>query len=563
MAFGWLSLVPSLLTIGLAIATRRVVLSLMLGLVAGTLILLPGPTSFFAQSPELAGRWDRYLLASLLLAAEQLAEEHLWTSLADSDHLRVFVFTSLLGIQVALIHHSGGMRGVIASLAGAIHSRRRSLIVTWLLGLVIFIDDYANSLLVGSTMRPLTDRWRVSREKLAYLVDSTSAPVAGLALVSTWVAGEISYMLEGFANAGVDLEASAFGIFVQTLPYRFYPLFALLLVWMVIWSGRDFEPMASAEQRCRSGLPPRWQSATDELPVETLESQPVTASLIANGLLPLAVTLLVTLGLLWHTGQTLWQERLSGSLTPGPSGGWQTWADIIGNGDSYLALVYGSLAGLICIVLLMLAQGQLRTTAWRQAALGGWLQVLPALVILWLAWALSRLTGQQFLDTGSFLASQLGESLPIAWLPTVSFLLAAGVAFATGTSWGTMGIVMPIVIPLAFQLGQLQNASLTADAPVMLASIGSVLAGAIFGDHCSPISDTTILSSRASGCDHIAHVRTQLPYAGLAGAVAIAAGTLPAGWGVSPWLTLPLGGLALWLCLRLFGRSTAADQGPE
>jgi Na+/H+ antiporter NhaC len=211
------------------------------------------------------------------------------------------------------------------------------------------------------------------------------------------------------------------------------------------------------------------------------------------------------------------------------------------------------------ILLLMLVQGQLRTTAWRQAALAGWLQVLPALVILWLAWALSRLTGEQFLDTGSFLASQLGESLPLAWLPTVSFVLAAGVAFATGTSWGTMGIVMPVIIPLAFQLGQFQSVALTANDPLMLASIGSVLAGAIFGDHCSPISDTTILSSRASGCDHIAHVRTQLPYAGLAGAVAIAAGTLPAGWGVSPWLTLPLGGLTLWISLRLLGRSTAAD----
>ncbi len=559
MAFGWLSLMPSLLTIGLAIATRRVVLSLMLGLVAGTLILLPGPSAFFAQYPELAGRWDRYLIASLMLAVEQLTEEHLWTSLADSDHLRVFVFTSLLGIQVALIHHSGGMRGVIASLAGAIHSRRRSQIVTWLLGLIIFIDDYANSLLVGSTMRPLTDRWRVSREKLAYVVDSTSAPVAGLALVSTWVAGEISYMVEGFANAGVDLEASAFGIFVQTLPYRFYPLFALLLVWMVIWSGRDFGPMVTAEQRCRSGQPPSWKSATDELPAATFDSQSVTAGLIANGLLPLAMTLLVTLGLLWKTGRAAWQEQLSGSPESVSSGGWQTWADIIGNGDSYLALVYGSLAGLIGILLLMLVQGQLRTTAWRQAALAGWLQVLPALVILWLAWALSRLTGEQFLDTGSFLASQLGESLPLAWLPTVSFVLAAGVAFATGTSWGTMGIVMPVIIPLAFQLGQFQSVALTANDPLMLASIGSVLAGAIFGDHCSPISDTTILSSRASGCDHIAHVRTQLPYAGLAGAVAIAAGTLPAGWGVSPWLTLPLGGLTLWISLRLLGRSTAAD----
>lgn len=559
MAFGWLSLVPSLLTIGLAIATRRVVLSLMLGLVAGTLILLPGPTSFFAQAPELVGRWDLYVTSSLMLAAGQLAEEHLWTSLVDSDHLRVFVFTSLLGIQVALIHHSGGMRGVIASLASAIKSRRRSQLVTWVLGLLIFIDDYANSLLVGSTMRPVTDRWRVSREKLAYLVDSTSAPVAGLALVSTWVAGEISYMVEGFANAGVDLEASAFGIFVQTLPYRFYPLFALLLVWMVIWSGRDFGPMADAEQRCRAGQPPRWKPAAEPLPVETLDSRPVPASLIANGLLPLGITLLVTLGLLWQTGRTSWREQLSGSSKPERNVGWQQLADIIGSGDSYLALVYGSLSGLLCILLLMWAQGQLRTTAWRQAALGGWLQVLPALVILWLAWALSRLTGEQFLDTGSFLASQLGENLPIAWLPTVSFLLAGGIAFATGTSWGTMGIVMPIIIPLALQLGQLQGSSLSVNDPLMLASIGSVLAGAIFGDHCSPISDTTILSSRASGCDHIAHVRTQLPYAALAGTVAIVVGTLPTGWGVSPWLTLPLGAAALWISLRLLGRLPVAD----
>ncbi len=230
--FGWLSLLPPLLVIFLAIATGRIVVSLILGVFVGALISAGG---------------------NPLIAVAGALETHLWQALADPDHLRVFVFTLLMGAMVGVMHRSGGMHGLVDSLLRWVTSRRRAHLTTWLLGLIIFFDDYANTLLLGGTLRPMTDRFRISREKLAYLVDSTAAPVAGLALVSTWVAGEVGYIQAGLDELGAAADQlDAFGVLVATLPYRFYVLWALVFVALVGWTGRDFGPMLAAERRTLS-----------------------------------------------------------------------------------------------------------------------------------------------------------------------------------------------------------------------------------------------------------------------------------------------------------------------
>ncbi len=532
---GWLCLLPPLLTIVLAVLTRRVVLSLLLGIVVAVVIVQPA-----------AEVWTPGTLGTTLLnTLGSLAEEHLWKSIFNEDHLRVFAFTSLLGMQVALIHRTGGMQGIVAWAMPLARSRRGGQVLTWCLGLIIFIDDYANTLLLGSTMRPLTDRLKISREKLAFLVDSTAAPVSGLALVSTWVATEISTMQLGYANAGIDISQDAFGIFVLTIPSRFYVLYMLLFVLLCGWLCRDFGPMLAAERRAQS-------EHLDDPLVRAASSQSKPRAL--NAILPISITVIVAVGLLILTGR----QQLEPGQIVAPT--IKDWGQLIGQGNSYIGLLYGALAGLLTILALGRWQRCLALDDIRSGMTEGFLHVVPAMVILWLAWTLSNLTGGDYLKTGDFIAAQLSQvDLAAGWLPTLVFVLASGTAFATGTSWGTMGILMPIIVPLVYGLLEQQTGSAPApDHFILIASIGSVLAGAIFGDHCSPISDTTILSSRSSSCDHIAHVRTQMPYALTVGAVAIVLGTLPAGFEISSWLILPVGAVTLFLILLAFGKCASS-----
>jgi len=517
-AFGALSLLPPVVSIVLAIATRRVLASLLAGIFAGTLILAGG---------------------SPIRAVADGLENHLWVALADEDHLRVFAFTLLMGAMVGVMRRGGGMEAIVALLAPLAHNRQRGQLTVWGLGLILFFDDYANSLLLGNTMRPLTDRLRISREKLAYLVDSTAAPVSGLAIVSTWVAGELGFIQAGFDNLQPSLAVDGLGIFIATIPYRFYVLLALLLVPLVALSGRDLFDMLAAERRAATDPPARLHGPAESDPDE------IVAGHWLSAVLPVAIVLAVTIGLILITGRA--------TLAADNAGENASLMTTFGSGNSYLALVYGSLAGWITAILLFVVR---RTAPWSEvqaASVEGAFQVLPALAILWLAWALSGLTSADFLATGDYLGMLLQGTLDVRMMPTAVFLLAAFVAFATGTSWGTMGILLPLVVPVTWRMLTETSGDVSPSTPLLTAAIGGVLAGAIFGDHCSPISDTTVLSSQASGCDHIAHVRTQLPYALLAGLAAVLCGTLPVGFGVSPWLSVPLGVAFMALVLYLLG----------
>ncbi len=528
MDYGWWSLVPPVVAIGLAIATRRVIASLLLGSVIGVLIL-----------KDWSANWNP------LTAIADLLENHLWASLCDPEHLRVFVFTALMGAMIGVIHRMGGMHGVVRSLAPLARTRRSGQVLTWVLGLLIFIDDYANTLLLGNTMRPLTDRLGISREKLAYLVDSTAAPVAGLAVISTWVAGEISYIQTGFDNLGLPAgTVDCFSVFVATIPYRFYVLWALMFVPLIAILGRDFGPMLRAERkalhparRTPTGLQSEPDAVADDVPHRWY-----------NAVVPVLVTLGVTVWLLLLTGA----HKLNQPLAIGDSS--SSLIEFFNNGNSYLALVYGSLAGLLVAMLMAAGQRLLTFAQSREAAFNGARLVLPALAILWLAWTISGITGKEYLGTGEFLGGLLQNSLDARWMPTIVFVLSSFVAFSTGTSWGTMAILMPIVVGATYRMIENQAGSTDPYAPLLMAAIGSVLSGAIFGDHCSPISDTTVLSSQSSGCNHVAHVWTQLPYALLVAVVAILCGTVPVGFGISVWPLLALGLLVMIVLLRIVGR---------
>jgi len=524
---GWLSLLPPLLAIVLALVTRDVLVSLFLGVGAGALVF-----TGFAPTAALARTIDRYIVGAL----------------ADGDHASIVIFTTLLGGMVGLITKSGGTSGLIDRLKPYATSSRRGQLATWAMGVAVFFDDYANTLIVGPTMRPITDRLRISREKLAYIVDSTAAPVVCLIPISTWVGFEIG--LIGDAFRGLGLPFDAYTSFLRSIPYRFYPMFAIFTVAVVAWTGRDFGAMRRAEKRARDH---GKVLADDARPIadyanEAMTPKDGTPPRAINAVLPILTVVGVTLIGLYKSGAS--------GLVRGEGTGMLAWLrQVLENANSYQALLWASLSSVLVALALPLAQRLLRVGEAVGAMLEGFKAMMMALCVLTLAWSLGSVCGD--LHTADYLVGLTRDILQPSWVPALTFVLAAAVAFATGASWGAMGILTPLVIPICHNLAI--SAGMEVGSPaymgVLSATIASVLSGAVWGDHCSPISDTTILSSMASGCDHIAHVRTQLPYAVAIGGVAVLVGNLPAGFGLRPWVSLVLGAAiittgVLWLGQR-------------
>ncbi len=528
---GWTSLLPPLLAIILALVFKEVVTSLFVGVWLGAFI---------------------YAGLNPITGTMRAIDTFITPALVNADHAAILVFSFLLGGMVGVISKSGGTHGIVEAVRPLATTPRRAQLATYLSGLAIFFDDYANTLIVGNTMRPITDRMRVSREKLAYIVDSTAAPVAAIVFVSTWVGFEISLIGDGLAAAAAQsgtapevaaaLEsANAFSIFMHSIPYLFYPLLALLMVGLIIFLQRDFGPMLQAERRAsrgeglyREGAVLMSEAGSDNM--EPAEGAPLRWY---NAALPvLSVVLVVLLGLYFQGRSNLGR--------PG------TLWEIFGAASAFDALLWGSLTG--CIVAIGLAVGQ-RILSVHQAIdglIGGMRAMFLAGIILILAWSLGSVT--EVLGTAPYISGLLEGNLPPQLLPALVFVTAASIAFATGTSWGTMGILLPVVIPLAVALGGTVNPEAGTAYVILIGSIASVLAGAIFGDHCSPISDTTVLSSMASACDHMDHVRTQLPYALVVGVVGILVGNIPTAFGFPVWVSLLLGAAILFALLRFYGK---------
>jgi len=524
----WISILPPVLAIFLALALRQVIPALFAGVWMG---------AWAINGFSLPGLWFGLL---------ESFQVHILVAFADPDRGAIILFSLMIGGTVGIISRNGGMQGVVNLIVNWANSARRACIATAAMGLAVFFDDYANTLVVGNTMRPITDSMKVSRAKLAYIVDSTAAPVACIALVTTWIGYEVGLIGESVARLP-DLNAAAYLLFLSTVPYSFYPILTILFVFMIASSGKDFGPMLKAEQQAQL----KGFETTDHLdssmaadcePIEAIEGKPQRA---INAALPIMVLVISVMGGLYFTGKA--NVEIS---DPGIK-------DIIGAADSYKALMWGSLLGMVCAAVLSLAQRIMSleqvVNSWYQ----GMRSMIYAMIILVLAWALGGITDQ--LETANFLVSVLGDTLPVQLLPALVFILAAGTAFATGSSWGSMGILVPLIIPLTWAVMKAHGYDGPEHMHLLYSSIASVLAGSVWGDHCSPISDTTILSSMASGCDHIEHVRTQIPYALLVGFMALGTGSIPVAYGMPWWIGLLVGTGLLFLVLRLRGESARSD----
>ncbi len=517
----WWSLLPPLLAIALALLLRQVVLALLGGVWLGAWMI--------------AG-------ADPFTALLRVVDTYLLNAYADRSHLQIIGFTMLLGGMLGVMTRAGGLKAIVRTLSRRVRSDRGVQLSAYLMGLVIFIDDYANTLFVGATMRPLADRFRVSREKLAYLIDSTAAPVANLALIGTWIGFEVSLIADSFKTAGIGLEP--YWAFLLSLPYRFYPIFALAFIaWLILWR-RDFGAMYRAEVRARTtgkvladGASPlaNYESA-ELLPPDHLRGS------LWSALLPIFAALGGAIGGLFYTGYT-------SALGAGEA---ITLRSILANADSYVSLTWGALLGCIAAFGCAVPTRALSLREAFDAWVGGVRSMVLAVVILGLAWSIGDVCEE--LHTAQYLVQALQGNLSAGWLPALTTLVAAGISFAIGSSWGTMSILMPLAIPLAHSLTGGMEPS--AQQFYLIATLSSVLAGATFGDHCSPISDTTVLSSIFAGSDHIDHVRTQLPYALTVGGVAWLVGDVATGFGLPVWVALLLGVALLGVIVRVMGKPT-------
>ncbi|WP_158607388.1 Na+/H+ antiporter NhaC family protein [Rhodohalobacter sp. SW132] len=530
----WISLIPPLVAIGLALITREVVLSLFAGIWIGALFLVGfNPLSGTAESLDV-----------------------LIVALVNADHIAIIVFSLLLGGMVGVMSRGGGTIGVVDVLSSFATTRKKGQLFSWGSALFIFFDDYANTLIRGNALRPMTDRLQISREKLAYIVDSTAAPLAVSAVITTWIGFEITQIqnaLSGLAAATDDpalaqqLQAgadNAFMIFLHSLPYLFYPILALAFVLMTIVMKKEFGPMLTAERRAYSGggviregsMPASDTSLESMQPIEDKPRR------WYNAALPVFSVIVVALYGLYSTGAS--------GLEPGEGG----ITAIIGNADPFAALLWASFTGCVVAIGLVVFQKILTLNQAIDSLVGGMQSMLIAIIILILAWGLGGIT--QEVGTGTYLASLLQDTLPLALLPGLVFFIAAVTAFSTGTSWGTMAILFPVVVPLSVAMGAGVGFAGGENYGILLGAISSVMAGAVFGDHCSPISDTTVLSSMSSACDLIDHVRTQLPYALVVAVVALLVGEIPASLDfIHPVWGLIVGLIILYLILKFYGEN--------
>lgn len=529
----WLSILPPLIAIFFALLLREVYSALVGGIWVGTGII------YFYQGAS--------FFTALLKGFFAILDTYIIQSLNDSGHLSIILFSLIIAGTVSLITSNGGMKGAVNRLSKIATGPRSGAFTTWLLGVAIFFDDYANTLVVGNTMRPLTDKLRISREKLSYIIDSTAAPVASVAFVTTWIGAELSYIQDGINE--LNLDESAYGVFFNSLAYSFYPFFTLAFILILIWKDVDFGPMYHAEVKARARTSPLED---DGVPTEGNREMVLSASAkprTLNALIPVGVIVFGTLTGLLYTGwdPLIWND---GSL-----GFFEKLSETIGRSDSYAALLWASFGSLTVATLLTLSQRLLTLKGIIDSIVGGFKTMLPAIMILTLAWSVALIT--KHLHTADFISQlMLDASISPFLIPTFTFVMAALVSFSTGSSWGTMAILYPLILPAGWLVGQQAGLNYEESMAIFHNIAAAVLTGSVLGDHCSPISDTTILSSLASSCPHIDHVRTQLPYALITGSFAILLGILPASFGWSPWLLFPTGILGMYLVIHFLGKST-------
>ena len=540
--FGVLTILPPLVAIVLAFATKNVIVSLVLGVMSGGFLLnLNGMNVFSALFSSFLDLVDRAIAA-----------------LADPWNAGIILQVLAIGGVINLVAKMGGAKAIAEALAKKAKNARSAQLITWASGLLVFFDDYANSLIIGPMMRPVTDKMKISRERLAFVIDATAAPVAGLAIISTWIGLEVGLIGDGFNAIGV--EANAFSVFLNTTPFRFYNILILGFIVLTSIMLKDFGPMREAELRARRGESKLASSKEIDEKISSehsdLEPLPGVKLNIWNAIIPIGILIVGSLFAFYYSG---YQTILSGDdatlieLVKNSPLSFVSIREAFSNADASVALFQAALfAGIVA-----LCMGVNKKIFTVSQGLEMWVDGMKTLVItcviLICAWSLSSVIKE--LGTAKFLVTLLSGSVPAFLLPSIIFVLGGIISFATGTSFGTIGILMPLTIPLAH--------SINPEMSYIVVSISAVLTGSIFGDHCSPISDTTILSSMGAGCNHIDHVRTQMPYALFVGAIAILFGYIPAGFGLPIYLIMPVAFIVMFIGIQIFGKSVDIDENEE
>ena len=533
--FGVLTLLPPLVAIILAFITKETILSLFVGVFVGEFMLCVT---------------DLNIVSSCINAFLEIASQVI-ACMTDPWNAGIILQVLLIGGVIQLITKMGGAKALADTMAKHASTPRKAQLITWFLGLCVFFDDYANSLIVGPIMRPVMDKLKVSREKLAFVVDATAAPVAGIAIISTWIGLEISLIAAGFQSIGMNV--SGFGIFLQTIPYRFYNIFILIFIVISALTLYEFGPMKTAEEKARA----RKYSE----PVQALEApgfddvQPVEGIKLSvwNAIIPIGTLIVGALIAFYWSGYSTilaGEDQALITLMKTAPFSFNGIFEALSASDASVALFQAALLASIVAIVMAVAEQIMTIDQAISEWIGGMKTIVITGVILLLAWSLGGVIGD--IGTADYLVGILKGTIPYWILPTLIFVLGALISFATGTAYGTMSILMPLTIPLAW--------AVSPDMGFVVTCTSGVLTGAIFGDHCSPISDTTILSSMGTSCNHIDHVRTQIYYAIYVAIVAIVFGYLPAGFGVPWYICIVVGVVALFVGLRIIGQKVDFDE---
>lgn len=528
--FGLFTLIPPIVAIVLAFITKNVVISLFIGVLSGGFILnLTGFNVFGALTQAFLDFIDRAL-----------------NSLADPWNAGIIMQVLVIGGVINLVAKMGGAKAIAEALAKKAKTAKSTQLITWFLGICVFFDDYANSLIVGPIMRPVADKMKISRERLAFIIDATAAPIAGLAIISTWIGLEVSLISEGFETIGV--EASGFVVFLQTIPYRFYNILILAFIVITTITLREFGPMRKAEIAARKSkdLAGEEVVATSSH-MDELEPKEGVKLSIWNAIVPIGALIISAVVAFYYSGYSTIMAgddtAIQAIITNSPLS-FKAILETFAASDASVALFQSALFASIVAIIMSVCKKIFTISEAIEAWVDGMKGLIITGVILILAWSLGSVIKE--LGTAQYLVEALNGAIPAFLLPSLIFVLGAVISFSTGTAYGTMSILMPLAIPLAYKINP--------EMSFVIVSTSAVLTGAIFGDHCSPISDTTILSSMGAGCNHIDHVKTQMWYALFVAAITILFGYIPAGFGLPIYIVLPISFVALFIGVMIFGK---------
>ena len=538
--FGILTLLPPLVAIALAFITKETVLSLFIGVFVGEFMLCCN---------------DLNIISTAINAFLDLGSQVI-SCMADPWNAGIILQCLLIGGVIQLITKMGVAKALADAFAKRADTPRKAQLFTWVLGLCVFFDDYANSLIVGPIMRPVMDKLKVSREKLAFVVDATAAPVAGIAIISTWIGLEISLIAAGFQSVGVT-NVTGFGIFLQTIPYRFYNIFILLFIVISALTLYEFGPMKKAEQAARARkeneeiIVPEAPGFDEVKPVEGIKLS------VWNAIIPIGTLIIGALIAFYWSGYTTilgGEDQALITLMKTAPLSFDGIFQALSQSDASVALFQAALLASIVAIVMAVGEQILSIEDAISEWIGGMKTIVITGVILLLAWSLGGVIGE--VGTADYLVGVLSSTIPAWIVPALIFILGALISFATGTAYGTMSILMPLAIPLAWAVS-------TGDMNFTIVCTSGVLTGAIFGDHCSPISDTTILSSMGTSCNHIDHVQTQIYYAIFVACVAVFIGYIPAGLGIPWYICIPVGVVVMFIGLRILGEKVDFDEVEE